>query len=86
MSFKQAFNKYVKFYGMIEQCHRESIEFFSNLDLEYSLTYCVGDGVLILDESRALCGKISNDQVSRLSKSKTKEQALLVIGEINFHM
>lgn len=86
MSFKQTFNKYVKFYGMIEQCHRESNEFFSNLDLEYSLTYCAGDGVLILDENRALCGKISYDQVNRLSKSKTRDQALLIISEIRFDM
>lgn len=86
MSFKSTFNKYAKYYALIEQCHRDTNDFFSNLDLEYSLTYCAGDGVLILDEMSALCGEISDDQVDRLSKSKTREQALLVIGEIDFSM
>lgn len=86
MSFKSTFDKYKKYYAMLEKCNIEATEFFSNLDLEYSLTYCIGDGVLILDYKSALCGKISNDQVERLSKSKTREQALSVINEISFNM
>lgn len=86
MTFGSIFKKYSKAYGDIEVCNKLAERFFSDLDLEYSLTYCIGDGVLILDYNRALCGKISTDQVNRLSKSKTREQALLVLGEINFSM
>lgn len=85
MSLKSTFNKYARAYRNIEECHREANKFFSDLELEYSFTYCVGDGVMILDYDRSLCGRISEDQLSRLSMSKNRDQAIDVLSEINFN-
>jgi hypothetical protein len=84
VSLKSAFSKYLKAYNLIESCQIEANKFFSDFELEYSLTYCAGDGVMILNCESSLCGTASEGQISRLSKSKNREQALSVLNEINF--
>lgn len=86
MNLKSTFNNYAKAYNKIEIYHREANKFFSDLELEYSFTYCAGDGVMILDCDSALCGHISSDQLDRLSKSKTRDQAIVVLSEIKFDL
>ena len=86
MTFKSSYLKYSKAMLDGEKALREINSFFSNLDLEYSINYCAGDGVLILCHDSSLNAYISEDQVNRLSKSKTKDQALIVIKELNFYI
>lgn len=86
MKFKSAYNKYENAINSAEIALDEIELFFSGLDLDYSVTFCKGDGVGILDNDRAIVAKISADQVNRLSKSKTKEQAMIIINELFFSM
>ena len=86
MTFKSAYEKYKNAIQASELALNEIDNFFSSFELEYSVTFCKGDGVVILDHERAIVEKISNDQVTRLSKSKTKEQAMIVINELFFSM
>lgn len=84
MTLKTAFEKYCKTHDILNKAIKEIDCFFSDLDLDYTVTYCAGDGVMILDCQDSLCGYISDDQLNRLSKSKTRDQALSVLKEINY--
>lgn len=84
MTFEKAYVGYVNACKEMETYQKEANKFLFSLGLEYSLTYCSGDGVVMLDHITSTCGFISNAQLVRLSNSKNKSQAMKVIKEIYF--
>lgn len=85
LNIKSIFIKYERSIRDVNKHNKEAEKFFSDFELDYSFTYCAGDGVMILDCESSLCGYISEEQLSALSKSKTRDQALLVLKSINFN-
>lgn len=58
--------------------------FFSDFELEYSITFHAGDGVMLLDHDASLCAYLNEKDVNDLSKAKTREDVLKVINRLEF--
>lgn len=84
MSFKSEYAKYCKAQKMAEESRKAILDFFSDLDLDYSVNYCAGDGVMLLDGEAELNAHLTEDDIRELSKAKTREQALQVISRLKF--
>lgn len=85
MTFKSEYKKYCKAYKAVEDSGKKLSNFFSDFDLEYSITHHASDGVMLLDYESSLCANLSEDDVNDLSKAKTKEAVMLVINRLNFN-
>lgn len=84
MSFKKNYQKYCKAQIKAQESHKEILSFFSNFDLEYSITFCAGDGVMLLDYEAGLCAYLNEQDVNELTKAKTTEDVMKVINRLKF--
>lgn len=84
MSFKTEYQKYCKAQEKAREARIAICAFFSDLDLEYSITYCEGDGVMLLDHNASLCAFLTFEDINDFSKSKTREDVLEVINRLHF--
>lgn len=58
--------------------------FFSDFELEYSITFHASDGVMLLDHEASLCAYLNEKDVNDLSKAKTREDVMKVINRLEF--
>lgn len=86
MSFKTDYQKYCKAQEMAREAMNGISAFFEKFDLKYSITYCEGDGEMLLDHEASLCALLSVKDIDDLSKAKTREDVLKVINRLHFYM
>lgn len=84
MSFKKNYQKYCKAQIKAQESHYEILSFFSNFDLEYSITFHASDGVMLLDHDASLCACLNEKDVNDLSKAKSREDVMKVINRLEF--
>lgn len=84
MSFKTDYQKYCKAHTMADEASNNIMNFFREFDLDYSLTYAAGDGVMLLEYISGRCARLNNNDISELSNAKSKEEIMKVIGSLNF--
>lgn len=58
--------------------------FFSDFELDYTITFHSSDGVMLLDHDASLCAYLNEKDVNDLSKAKTREDVLKVINRLEF--
>ena len=58
--------------------------FFSDFELEYSITFHASDGVMLLDHDSSLCAYLNEKDVNDLSKAKSSEDVMKVINRLEF--
>ncbi|MFX2258476.1 hypothetical protein V6380_17185 [Acinetobacter variabilis] len=58
--------------------------FFSDFELEYTITFHASDGVMLLDHDSSLCAYLNEKDVNDLSKAKTREDVMKVINRLEF--
>lgn len=84
MSFKTDYQKYCKAQTMATESSSKISSFFSDFELEYSITFHASDGVMLLDHYASLCAYLNEKDVNDLSKAKTREDVLKVINRLEF--
>lgn len=84
MTFKTDFKKYCNAQKKVNEAHSSILNFFSDFELDYSITYAAGDGVMLLDGNAALSAYLSENDVHDISTAKTKEDIQLVISRLVF--
>lgn len=84
MSFKTDYQKYCKAQTMATESSSKISSFFSDFELEYSITFHASDGVMLLDHDASLCAYLNEKDVNDLSKAKTREDVLKVINRLEF--
>lgn len=86
MSFKSEYLKYCKAIDQASKSHAKIAEWFSDLDLDFSINNHAGDGVCILNHDSGYSAIPSWDQILRLSKVKSREDAMIIISEMKFYL
>lgn len=86
MSFKSEYQKYCKAQLKAREARIAISSFFSDFDLDYSITYFESDGVALLDHDACLCAFLNEQNINDLSKAKTREDALKVILTLSFNI
>lgn len=84
MSFKTDYQKYCKAQSMATESSSKISSFFSDFELEYSITFHASDGVMLLDHEASLCAYLNEKDVNDLSKAKTREDVMKVINRLEF--
>lgn len=84
MSFKTDFQKYCKAQSMAKESSSNISSFFSDFELEYTITFHASDGVMLLDHDSSLCAYLNEKDVNDLSKAKTREDVMKVINRLEF--
>ena len=84
MSFKTDYQKYCKAQTMATESSSKISSFFSDFELEYSITFHASDGVMLLDHDSSLCAYLNEKDVNDLSKAKSSEDVMKVINRLEF--
>ena len=84
MSFKTDYQKYCKAQSMATESSSKISSFFSDFELEYSITFHASDGVMLLDHDTSLCAYLNEKGVNDLSKAKSREDVMKVINRLEF--
>ena len=84
MSFKTDYQKYCKAQTMATESSSKISSFFSDFELEYSITFHASDGVMLLDHDTSLCAYLNEKDVNDLSKAKSSEDVMKVINRLEF--
>lgn len=84
MSFKTDYQKYCKAQTMATESSSKISSFFSDFELEYSITFHASDGVMLLDYETGLCAYLNEQDVNELTKAKTTEDVMKVINRLKF--
>lgn len=84
MSFKTDYQKYCKAQTMATESSSKISSFFSDFELEYSITFHASDGVMLLDHYASLCAYLNEKDVNDLSKAKSREDVMKVINRLEF--
>ena len=84
MSFKTDYQKYCKAQSMATESSSKISSFFSDFELEYSITFHASDGVMLLDHDTSLCAYLNEKDVNDLSKAKSREDVMKVINRLEF--
>lgn len=84
MSFKTDYQKYSKAQEKAREARIAICAFFSDFELEYSITFHASDGVMLLDHDASLCAYLNEKDVNDLSKAKTRADVIKVINRLEF--